>query len=96
MKMLGRYEEALDNYTVAVQTYLEAVGEKHISYTYALANLGVAYKEAGEKKKGLEKLDMLDRAYEVSSLISALLFPSSFNEVFTGFNRCVQNKGGYW
>lgn len=63
-KSLGKLEEAMDTYTHAIQVYDEAVGKKHPSYASALANLGLLYKEQAEASKGIDKLNLIERAKE--------------------------------
>ena len=63
-KSLGKLEEAMDTYTHAIQVYDEAVGRKHPSYASALANLGLLYKEQAEAAKGIDKLNLIERAKE--------------------------------
>lgn len=63
-KALGNMAAALDQYTEALQVYEDTIGKKQASYAATLANIGLLFKAEAEKSKGMEKLDLLDRADE--------------------------------
>lgn len=63
-KQLGNIETSIDMYTQALHIYEESVGKKHNSYAITLANLGAGYKAFAETTKGMEKLQLLERAKE--------------------------------
>jgi len=64
-KKLGYYDAAIDAYLKAIHTYRNGAGEKHPQYITTLSNLGLCFQSAAiSKKKSLEKLPFLERAYE--------------------------------
>jgi tetratricopeptide (TPR) repeat protein len=63
-KYLGKIEESVEAYTQALHIYEDAVGKKHSSYAITLANLGASYKVYAETSKGMEKMQLLERAKE--------------------------------
>jgi len=64
-KRLGRFDDAVDGYLMAVNTYRSAAGEKHPQYAAALTNLGLCFQAAALHRKGsLERGPLLERAVE--------------------------------
>ena len=63
-KHMGNIEKSVELYTQALHIYDDCVGKKHNSYAITLANLGAGYKAYSEITKGMEKLQLLERAKE--------------------------------
>ncbi len=63
-KMLGNTDMAMDQFTQALHIYQDTVGKRHTSYATTLGNLGVLYKTEALVAKGLDKLNLLERAEE--------------------------------
>jgi hypothetical protein len=62
--MLGNYESAMKTYTDALQIYFNLQGKETSSYATTVSNLGTLYKIMATQKKGMEKLQLLERSKE--------------------------------
>jgi len=63
-KMLGHTEQAMEKYTAALHLYEKTVGKTHASYASILSNIGILYRSMCEDAKGLDRLQLVDRAEE--------------------------------
>ncbi len=66
-KLLGHNDAALDGYIEALQVYADTVGNQHKSYASTLSNIGILYRTMSNDKKGMERLQLLERAEEALS-----------------------------
>ena len=73
-KMLGQYDEAIQAYLMATETYRETAGDHHPQFISTLANLGMCFQAAALAPKsgrsasvgggGLDRAPLLERAVE--------------------------------
>ena len=65
-KSVGKFPEAVELFTEAIQSYEGSVGQAHSSTATALHNLGLTYKAMYESNEysGVDKLNLQDRAEE--------------------------------
>jgi tetratricopeptide (TPR) repeat protein len=86
-KMLGNNTDAMDAYTEALHIYQDVKGKKHVSYAATLANLGALYKTMATGTKGMEKLQLLERAeealFDAKVLRTELLGPTSRETIYS-------------
>lgn len=63
-KALGQNEEAMEHYVKALHLYQDLSGKESSSYATTLSNLGALYKSMAEASKGMDKMELLERATE--------------------------------
>lgn len=66
-KLTADNERAVEAYTDALHIYERVSGKMSRNYMITLANLGAAYKAFGDASKGLDKMQLYERASEALS-----------------------------
>jgi tetratricopeptide (TPR) repeat protein len=62
--MLGEYDPAMEKYIEALQLYDKLHGKQTISYASTLHNLAAVYRMKAMESRGMDKLELLERAQE--------------------------------
>jgi tetratricopeptide (TPR) repeat protein len=77
-RMKGEFEDANILYTDSLQLYEKLGGKSSQSYATALMNLGICYKLQAVSSKGMEKMQLLERAEE--ALLDARMVKKELNQ----------------